>query len=304
MKISVALCKVPAYHRPQVRQTVRHLFESLEFNVGKTARVLVKPNLVVPGNCLATTHPEIVRGVCEYLLESGAIVTVGDSPAFGTTRKVASTIGLETTLRGLPVKIITLGSPVPVVLPCRIRAGISRHAMEADLIINIPKLKAHSQMRITCAVKNLFGCISGFRKALSHCRYGDVSNMFESLILEIHQFLPRQFCVVDAVTAMDRTGPRTGDPFPMQVMGASESPAALDTAVYSILGLKPEQVPLWSESRKRMLPGSFLEELRFTLDRPKQLEVAGFRIPKRLIPVTFHPWRLLVGRIRSLLTRM
>ena len=60
---------------------------------------------------------------------------------------------------------------------------------EADGIINLPKMKAHQLTRITGAVKNLFGCIPGKRKALYHVQFQDVIE-FSGLLAELNLRLP------------------------------------------------------------------------------------------------------------------
>ena len=39
------------------------------------------------------------------------------------------------------------------------RLELARPYLEADRIINLPKLKTHEMMTMTCAVKNLFGAV-------------------------------------------------------------------------------------------------------------------------------------------------
>jgi hypothetical protein len=78
-------------------------------------RILVKPNLVAPRRArLSCTHPAVVRAACVYLLDCGARVAVGDSPAFGTARVVARLCGLTEALRDLPVGIVNFTRPRPV----------------------------------------------------------------------------------------------------------------------------------------------------------------------------------------------
>ncbi len=61
------------------------------------AKVLIKPNLLMgtdPSKAV-TTHPLVVKAVAEICKEAGASkVTIGDSPALGSTRKVAGKAGI------------------------------------------------------------------------------------------------------------------------------------------------------------------------------------------------------------------
>jgi len=47
-----------------------------------------------------------------------------------------------------------------------------KELLEADVVINLPKLKTHSKAGITCALKNLVG-INGHKDYLPHFRFGD-----------------------------------------------------------------------------------------------------------------------------------
>jgi len=303
MAIPVALCRVSKYEPRPVRKSVGMLLETIRCRPPRGARILVKPNLLTPKKALATTHPLVVKAVCEYLLDYGARVSVGDSPAFGTAEKVANANGLVEALNGLPIEIINLSRPTKIRLASGISIGISQKALEKDLIINVAKLKAHSQLRVSAAVKNFFGCVVGFRKALAHCQYGDMSNLFESLLIELMQAMPETVSLVDAVVAMQRTGPIDGDPFDLSLLGASSNPVALDTALYTILGLQPHHVPLWLESQKRGLSGAHIHELSYPLAQPEEFDAAGFTLPSILKPVTFHPVRFLSGRLKSMFNR-
>ena len=64
---------------------------------------------------------------------------------------------------------------------------IARSAVEADVVINLAKLKTHTQMLLTLGVKNLFGCIVGFKKPEWHMRSGVDRNMFARLLVQIYQ---------------------------------------------------------------------------------------------------------------------
>ena len=128
------------------------------------AKVLVKPNLLT-ATPLACTSPEVTAAVCSWLLDQGAHVTVLDSPGFGRAESVARAIGLTELLRPLGLAVTGPGNAVSLKLDNGSRFGVSRQALECDLILSVPRVKAHSQMLLTLAVKNLFGLVVGMRKA-------------------------------------------------------------------------------------------------------------------------------------------
>ena len=190
----------------------------------RSAHVLVKPNLLT-ATPLACTSPVVVAAVCRWLLDQGARVRVGDSPGFGTATAVARQTGVEEALRPLGLRVESLADPRPLELPLRrggpVSFGVARVALESDVIFSLPRVKAHSQMRLTLAVKNLFGCVCGLRKALIHTRQGQDPDFFADCIAALWAGLPPVAAVADGLTAMHVTGPSKGQPFPLGLLGAA-----------------------------------------------------------------------------------
>lgn len=269
------------------------------------ARVLVKPNLVAPRAMgLSCTSPAVVRAVCRHLLDLDARVAVGDSPAFGTGRIVARLSGLADALADLPVALVNLDRPRTVPLSFGGGIGVADLALSVDRIVNVPRLKCHDQMAISGAVKNLFGCVCGFRKSLGHQRFGNNGNRFARMILEVGAALPPVTTLLDGIVAMHRHGPTGGDPFPLGLLAAADNPVALDTAVAALLGLTPDRVPLWREAVAMGLPGCRPQALAYPLEGPETFDAGGFAVPQGLDPVAFSARRFVTGRLKSLLTRL
>lgn len=263
--------------------------------------VLIKPNLVaVRQTPVACTHPAVVHSLCRYFLRAGCAVQVGDSPAFGSAAGVARRCGYDQWLRDLEVPLVTLDQPVPRALPWGAQMQLSRRALQCDLLVNVGKFKAHGQMRLTACVKNMFGCVSGVRKGLAHARYGEQGTRFAELIIAVAQALPHSVHVLDGITALHRWGPTQGSPIDFGLLGVSANGFALDTAVYTALGLVPQEVALWQEAQRQGIVGSFPETLRYPVAPPRNWQGHGFEVPSQLNPVSFRPGQL--GR--SLLRRI
>ena len=171
----------------------------------------------------------------------------------------------------------------------------------------MPKLKAHTQMRVTGAVKNLFGGIRGGRKACAHSRYGDRERngiqMFPSLVADILGHLPPVATLMDGITAMHVRGPSGGKEFPAHFLAAGANPVGVDTAVYSMLGVSPEEIPLWRELQRRQMPGAFPEELVIYGECVNEFDLSSFMLPMNLAPQTFNPARLMVSTAKRLWAR-
>lgn len=304
MPFAVALLPCPGYDHASLLDSVAQCCQAAGLVVRPGDTILVKPNLVSSRRAgLSCTHPALVRAVCLYLLDHQVQVQVGDSPSFGSAGQVAKAAGLTTALSDLPVPIVSLGAPVRRKLACGISVGISRTALDADRIFNLPKFKAHGQMFVTAAVKNLFGCVSGVSKAMAHMRHGQGDRLAE-LINDLPPHLPPVDSVVDAITAMQTTGPTRGVPCDLGLLGASGSVLALDTALYSLLGFVPGQVPLWRVARGKGLPGTRAEDVVYPLTRPEDIHLPPFATPDRLNPVSFHPWQMAKSMTKRLWLRL
>ena len=295
--IKVFLRQAPDYD--QAAKLVPELLDSVLPDVSGS-RLLIKPNFVaLRGAQLCCTHPVIIAAVARHCQERGARVIVGDSPAFGTAQAIAQAIGLPARLRPLGVEVITLGAGMSV-KSAGVPLRVSAEALKADLIVNLPKFKAHSQMRFSGAVKNLFGCVTGVRKAWLHALHGDKKDRFVAMICGLMEVLPPTVSLMDAVTAMHRTGPIAGDPFPLGLLGASASPVALDTAGAAVLGARAEQLPIWRHCQNRGFAGATALDLEYPMDRPDNFDATGFILPAQLKPESFRPDILL----KSLIKRM
>ena len=74
---------------------------------------------------------------------------------------------------------------------------ISTSVLEADFLIDVPKLKTHVLTGISVCIKNMFSIISGNAKARMHAQTGH-ANIFPLFLVDVYVFRPRDFNIVDA----------------------------------------------------------------------------------------------------------
>ena len=84
-------------------------------------------------------------------------------------------------------------------------------------MINICKMKTHALERITGAVKNLYGCITGVNKAAGHAAYPD-SWVFADMLTDLHRCVRPRLHIMDGIIAMEGNGPTSGTPIAMNVL--------------------------------------------------------------------------------------
>jgi uncharacterized protein (DUF362 family) len=303
---AVALSDCKQYSRKEIAETVKRICEVLHFKVTPGTRVLIKPNLLSGRSAghLACTHPEFIAAVAEWFIDQAAVVTVGDSPAFGTAQGVMRAIGADRALAGLPVKCIDFDRTTFIKLAGGVKVNVASAALECDLLVNLPRVKAHSQFYMTLAVKNYFGTVTGFQKAGWHMRYGDKGNSFASHLVDLLAVLPSSITFVDGIVAMHETGPINGSPFSLGLIGGAINPVALDTAIFIALGLADAQSGIWRECVKRNFAGADPDNLDFPLLQPSDFHTDGFRPPSMLQPESFNPLRWLVSGCRRIAARL
>ena len=303
---SVGLLPCENYSRKEIADAVDRLIGALDFRIVPGDRVLLKPNLLSAGSGehLACTHPDFVAAVAGWFVDHGAAVTIGDSPAFGTAKGIMRTIGVEKSLAGLPVGLINFDQAVPVLLGGGLRVAVAKAALECDLLVNLPRVKAHNQFYMTLAVKNYFGTVVGFQKPWWHLRYGNHDEVFASHLVDLLAVLPQGMTLVDGIIAMHETGPISGNPYALGLVGAGRNPVAVDTALLQLLGLDHAKSVIWRECNRRNLTGSVPASLTFPLSSPREFKRDRFRAPSFLNSVSFNPLRMLISSGKRLLAKL
>ena len=244
----VALAGCGGYAQRDVDAAVVRLFDLLggaRRFVSRGERVLIKPNLIVPAGACgpAQTHPAVILSVARMVKDLGAVPMVGDSPAWQDTAACLRSLGTAEELERLGAEVVQLDEAVRVRIDgCRI--GISRRAMEADKIINVPKFKAHQQLGATFAVKNLFGCVVGKEKACRHFTHGRDMERFCRMLIGIYAHLRPVVNIIDGITAMEGQGPIHGTPKELGVLIAGEDPFACERVCCRVAGIDPESLPI------------------------------------------------------------
>lgn len=262
MGIKVSLQKCDSYDKQLVHDAVRALLEpigGMEAFVKKGNKVLIKPNML---SCkeperAATTHPAVIEAVVRECFAAGALeVFVGDSPPaiFGRTEDFWQKTGFAQATEAAGGKLLCFEKDEKEnialkVMGNEVTASVVKTVFEADVVISISKMKTHNLTRITGAVKNNFGFIPGFAKALWHKKFTRVEE-FSAFVTELAKALPVKLHIMDGIEAMDLQGPASGRVKKNNVLIASESPVAVDMGFCKVVGLKPKTVPIMKYCRK------------------------------------------------------
>jgi uncharacterized protein (DUF362 family)/Pyruvate/2-oxoacid:ferredoxin oxidoreductase delta subunit len=284
--VSAVAC--PDYDLDRVREALRAVLEPLG-GMGRFIRpgqrVLIKPNLLSarPPEDAVTTHPALVQAVAEAVLQAGGEPLIGDAPGAVNTRarleKVYTTSGMAQVAQslGLPLNydMGTVEWTFPEGRWLR-RVPVWRAAAEAEVLINLPKLKTHNLVGLTGAVKNCFGLIPSPHKTYLHMRWPR-PDQFSEMLLDLYLRARPALHILDAVVAMEGDGPSAGDPRPVGALLASTDGLACDVAMAALVGHPPHRVTTTAAAIRRGLTEGRVEALRWAGTPLADLRVQKFR---------------------------
>jgi len=284
------------YAYPNVQSAVASCLDrlgGLKRFVKKDQTVLIKPNLLSakdPSRAI-TTHPAVVRAVTEQVQELGAVPILGDSPG-GVDRgikRVWDNTELSEVAGQTGAKLVAFESSgvYPKTTPEGKTYHIAKPVIDADVIISLAKLKTHTLTLMTGAVKNMFGSIPGFRKAVYH-KEAPKPKDFARVIVDIFSLTKPHVTLVDAIVAMEGDGPSSGDPKYAGLLLAGTDAVALDIVTARIMGFKDGEIDITREAQGRGLGPKSFEQIEILGDDLTSLSFPKFALPSnrliRMIP--------------------
>ncbi len=279
------------YDKDLLTRGIVSMMESLgitpSFFAGK--KIAVKPNLVMkkPAEYAATTHPAVLDALLSYLdgCDCADVViaeSMGGPYTEGALRGVYAVCGMEDAVKGYRARLNFDVSSRTVSAPNGVMCksfDIITPIADADVIINLCKLKSHSLTRMSGAIKNTFGCIPGLTKFEFHARYADYAD-FNKMLVDLSAMLHEQkdcIDICDAIVGMEGNGPTGGMPRKIGCLLASRNPFCLDTVSAAILSCEGE-VPMITEACRRGFCPETAEEVQVTADF-RDLIRSDFRAP-------------------------
>ena len=208
-------------------------------------RVTIKPNWH-GGN--GYTSPAMVVAMARCVRERGAAeIVVGDGPFYGKSSAdnaaYVDAMGVREPLAELGARVVnfhdepyTIRRGLSPDLPAEI--GISVHAADCDVLVNLPLMKTHFGTLVTFGIKNLKGCIRPEDKAAFH------KMELHAALVALNRVLRPAVHVMDATTAYEGLGPGGATPVELGLVLCSDNVVALDSVAVSLMGLEPRACKL------------------------------------------------------------
>ncbi|MEK6646595.1 MAG: DUF362 domain-containing protein [Candidatus Firestonebacteria bacterium] len=287
MKSKVAIKYCDTYDLDKLENVFKEILillygESIPFKKGE--KVLLKPNLLTDAapEYAITTHPIFVQAVVRVFKNMGLKIAIADIPAGHRLEKnldkVYSITGMADVAKKENVHLLTETKFVQ-------EDGIifSSWMKEFDHIVSLPKLKTHSQMILTGAVKNMFGLIPRLYRVNLHRDFIKPDD-FAVLLLEIYKKCKPTISFVDGIIALEGNGPaHNGIPKNIGLIAASSDALALDSILAKIIGLNPEDISTNKIGKLKNLGITDLKNIEIKGDKIEKFLGADFKLPPKYI---------------------
>ncbi len=202
--------------------------------------VVVKPNLCYYWDSSTgyTTDPKVVGGIIDYVREKcgeRVNIKVAEADASAMRTKYAfPVLGYEKLAEEKKVELVNLSEDELTEMPVSVNNHsfsfkVPQLLLKTDLFINVPKLKVMRATKITCAMKNIFGCI-GFPKKVKY------HSFLDEAIVGINKILRPHLTIVDGLVALGQ------HPIRLDLIMAGVDPFSVDWIASEIMGYNPSKI--------------------------------------------------------------
>ncbi|MBM3810898.1 MAG: DUF362 domain-containing protein [Acidimicrobiia bacterium] len=209
-------------------------------------RVLLKPNLVeFDHKTCINTHPAVLAATVELFRSLGAAdVRIGEGPGHRRdTLFLAEEAGYMEAVPRFESLFVDLNRDDVSRRPGFLHDDsiyLPNTALQADLIVSLPKMKTHHWAGATLSMKNYFGLVPGavYGWPKNPLHYAGIDRS----IVGLSRIFRRNFAIVDGIIGMEGNGPIQGTPKSSNVIVMGADLVAVDATCCRIMGIDPTKV--------------------------------------------------------------
>jgi len=212
--------------------------------------VMIKPNLVsdVEEYILngSNTDTNLIEAVLQYLSDFPCRVVIAESETGSKVKgrrlqRALDFMGVTALKDKYNFDIVNLTYDVKETVAIKNglllkKIELGKTSLDADLIINMPKLKTHKYAAVTCALKNMFGCIPDPLRIIYH------KNIHKAIADINSIYFNKTFVVLDGIRGMEGQGPLFGSPVDMNIVGFCDDSLLNDIICAKIMGFDPKEI--------------------------------------------------------------
>lgn len=250
-KVAIESVNSKIFTNDVINDTVGLAIHKLNYDFSNVKSVIIKPNLCYYWNASTgeTTDGRVVSAIINFLrnkIGQNVDITVAEADASAMKTKFAFDIlGYTELCRKNNVKLLNLSEGKISDMTVKVNGGeitlpFNDDLLNADLIVNVPKLKTHNFVGMTCSLKNIFGAIAKPRKFSYH-------KNINNTIVAANKIVKPQINVVDGLIV------RGSHPTKLGVVLAGDNALSTDFIAARIMSFNPRRVPHLSLAEKEKL---------------------------------------------------
>ena len=283
--MSVISIKQSKNYECDMQNDLLNAWEELGFTglFKKKRTVLIKANVAgpFPPAQAATTNPQIIRSIARAVRRLGSFPIIGDGP--NSNQDCFKICGYEKIAKEESIPLLKFARHTLKEVKGGYLEAVeyADEVLDADIVINAPKLKTHALVNYTGAVKNMFGAVQPKQRKKMHIH--NDPDYFANILLDVFNVRIPEMHVMDAIVGMEGMGPTHGVPRQIGGVFCSTDGLALDLFCTTLIGYPKEDVPQHNASIKRgMLSIADADGLTLLGDPPPVVE--DFRLIPQVKP--------------------
>jgi len=253
----VSFVKVAQQNHDEFKQSIIDSLNLIGYSFPKNVRsIVIKPNMCYYWDYSTgqTTDPKFVAALIDVIRgevqsKPNIIIVEADASAMKCSHAFRL-LGYEKMAKKYDVKLVNLTEDKSDLVKVTVgdqsfHLMVPRTIQNADLKINVAKIKyAMEKIKITCALKNIFGCNPYPKKSRCHSR-------LDEIIVALNKAMRFDLCLIDGNIVSGIQPRRLG------LVMASTDPVAIDVAATKIAGVNPKKIKYIQLAAKEGLGNTF-----------------------------------------------
>lgn len=237
----VSFVKVTHKHHDQLKQAIAESLNLIHYHLSsKLENIVIKPNMCYYWDYSTgqTTDPEFIAALIDVLREQispDINISIVESDASAMKCKHAfKFLRYEKMAEEYHVNLVNLSEVESKLVKVELenqsfKFMVPKIINDADLRINVPKIKYMKSSKITCALKNIYGCNPYPKKFKYHQK-------LDETIVALNKVMQFDLCIIDGIIVSGIQPRKLG------LVMASKDPVAIDAAAAKIAGINPRTI--------------------------------------------------------------
>jgi len=239
--MTVCIKKVCEYNIAKIQQSLHQSLELINFKLIPGKKAVLKPNIVMPArpSTSIVTHPAIVEATINLLRDAGIFdISIVEEPAIGLdVRESFQVSGYAELAKRMGVHIYGFETREKTEIEWQYgKLKIPRIFLDADLYINLPKIKTHGYTTVTLSIKNQKGLVSSQIKKYIHTLGLHVP------LIELAKVISPHLIIMDGICAMEGEGPTQGKSKKLNALIVGTNMLECDIVASRLMGIDPYKV--------------------------------------------------------------